>query len=372
MKRKAIPGKQNFGLYKYEGIKKDTYSVRREAAGKEPLDQKLRADNLADARREAADLVRGWLGLKPKISQVKLIEELWNEWVETKADKSSGTRDSIRFSGKHLLPFFGPYLPSEINSNLWERYILKKRETSPTRRFFNEQKWFSMFLLSLHDNGIIERRVRIRNPDTKSTAGRVLSEEEVLSLLAHAPGDLHLQILMSYTMGTRDNENKCLFWVADHADIPRSHVDLDRKSIVLLAKDTKIRRGRIVPLSADAHEELRHRKSRALGVAVFPSKTNPNDRTHRQSTKGAWTRCRLNAGVKCRFHDIRHTYLTNAFRNAKGAIDSMLICNAAGLSIEEAQATYLHFNLEDLKPVAGLVGLRHGSADCREIGGEND
>jgi len=96
--RKAVPGKQNFGLYVYRGKKKDTYYIRREAAGKTDLDQKLKSDNLNDARREANELVREWLGLKPKAKSQVLIDELAREWIKTKADKRPATQYSIKNS----------------------------------------------------------------------------------------------------------------------------------------------------------------------------------------------------------------------------------------------------------------------------------
>ncbi len=357
MKLTAIPGKQNFGLFIYRGKKKDTYFVRREAKGKKPLFKKLRAQSLNFAREEANELVRIWLGLQPKIRENKLIEDLWAEWVTTKSDRSQGTIDSIFYTGKHITPFFGCLLPSEINGDLWEKYILKKRDERSERKFYNEWKWFSEFLSYLHDNGIISKKPLLRNPDPKTEAGTVLTHDQVLSLLSNSVGDLSLQILMSYTMGTRDNENKCLYWTSEVNGKKRSYIDLKNRSISLRPEDTKIRKGRAFPLSPEALTELSYRKEKSIGLAVFPSKENPDERAHRQSLKGSWTRCRENAGVECTFHDLRHTYLTNAFRNAKGLIDSLLICEAAGLSIEEAQKTYLHFELEDLRAVATLVGV---------------
>lgn len=348
MKRKSIPGKQNFGLYKYEGKKKDTYWVRREASDRRPLERKLTSTSLNDARKEADELIREWLGLKPKIQEVKVIDELWKEWIPTKADLSPATKYSIENSGKHLMEFFGNYLPSEITPDLWEKFVTKKRVKEPKRKFFNDWKWFNMFMISLTSNGLVTIRPKLRNPDPKrSSPGRVYSEDEVKALLLCAGGELKLQILMGYTMGMRIGEILNLTW---------ERIDMVKKTITLRAEDTKIRRGRKFGISKVVHDFLTLRENKK--GALFPSPTNSDKSVGKGGNKTAWRRCKKDAKVKGRFHDLRHTFLTSAFKSAKGKIDSMFICEFAGLSIEMAQEVYLHFDEEDTRAVTELVGLR--------------
>src|ERR1700722_7851808 len=77
------------------------------AARKKELFKSTRTDNLREARKIADTLIQDYLGLKPKTLLIKLIEDLWVEYLETKSDKSLATIDSIKNSGKHLMPFFG-------------------------------------------------------------------------------------------------------------------------------------------------------------------------------------------------------------------------------------------------------------------------
>jgi hypothetical protein len=72
--------------------------------------------------------------------------------------------------------------------------------------------------------------------------------------------------------------------------------------------------------------------------------------------KKSWLTWKNQAGVsvKKKFHWLRHTGLTNAFRRQKLA--AAQICFFAGLSLEEAQKTYLHFDEDDLRGVENLAG----------------
>lgn len=370
--RKAVPGKQNFGLYVYRGKKRDTYWVRREAAGKPDLDERLAADNLNEARREGAERVREWLGLKPKVKVVQLIKELWPPWVDTKADKSQATRDSINYSWKRLEPFIGNMLPSEIIPNTFEEYIRERRKTDPDQKFENDWKWLNMFMLHLHKNGLVEKRPELRNPDPETDAGIYLESEQVMDLVIYAEvPKMHAKIVVSATTGMRKREIEFIAkdGALDSRGRPLSFFSREKRAVWLRAEDTKIRKARWVPLPSDAFTELEYLDRRARGTHLFPADADPNRPAPRNSDKKTWTTCRRLAGVECRFHDLRHTYLTNAFKNARGKVDAMLICEAAGLSIEQAQKTYLHFDLDDLRVVTELVTLIEAprpSLDSRE------
>lgn len=396
--RKAIPGQGNRGLFKYEGLKEVYYFCRLEAKGRKPLSQKLDARTLNEARAEFKLIQSRWLGKEVLETGVsKLVEEHWPDWFGTKSDKRIATRESIANSSKHLLPFFGPLLPSEVTPKLWEDYLSYKRsehliklffkeagkippktikefkvlvetdesikkylaKNTSKRKFYNDWKWFNMFLIYLHSNGHIKIRPTLRNPDIKSDIGRVLSEEEVSSLLVHAHDDLQIQIIMAVTQGMRIGEIMSLAWgeVVNFDSENFSWVDLEKRIIFLRAADTKIKKKRTFGLSGEAESELRHLKSKAKGTFLFPAQADPNKRATRNRNRSAWRTARIKANVKCRFHDLRHTFLTWAFKGSKGKIDSIFICDYAGLSIEEAQKTYLHFDHEDTRIVSQLVSV---------------
>lgn len=347
-----MEGKENSNLYRHP--KTGIIYLKMYRKGKGQLERSTKTNTAKEARLEKDKILQQWLGLKPKQRTLKLLEELWPEFIATKSDKSLGTKDSLKYSWHHLGEFFKSYLPDEITPQLWERYIVKKREENQKRKFFNDWKWFNMFVLFMRDHGYIEKRPKLRNPDPKkSEAGKVYSSEEISMLLERANQDLKLQILMAYTMGMRVGEILNLTW---------DRIDLKKKTIHLRAEDTKIRKARTFGISEQVFGLLFERRG-TRSTALFPSPTDSIKSVGKGGNKTSWQTCKRGnkekgqPPIEGRFHDLRHTFLTNAFRNAKGKIDSMLICEYAGLSIEQAQGTYLHFNEEDTRAVSGLVGL---------------
>lgn len=306
----------------------------------------LRTRDLAEAKQRRDEL----LGNKDtrKVIHKYLALELFDQWVEQKkiAGVSEGTLTSIAASRAHLAPFLEVMTLEEITSKWWLASYIKqvRQKTHDKRKFFNDRKWLTSFMKSQVEAGAIVRAPKFVNPDPKTEAGKVFSDEEVATLISFAPnGDLALAITMAATMGMRRLEIfalKC------------DRVDVKRKVIRLRAEDTKIRKARAFAISATAWPGIQAR-CKAGSVWVFPSKHDARTPLHKDGFKTAWTNLRKMTGISGRFHDLRHTFLTKAFK-APGA-NPALICHYAGLSLEVAQSTYLHFNERDTEAVAGLV-----------------
>lgn len=276
----------------------------------------------------------------------KLCGELFPEFIDQKRIKSPATVYSIENSWKHLEPYIGRMLPEEIDEKWWEAVYIpqKRRETTQDRKFFNDRKWLAMFLLSLKRLGVIKKTPELINPDPERAAGKVFTDEEVAALLANADADLSLQILMAVTMGMRKGEIMGLSW---------DRIDMRKRTITLRAEDTKIRKARKFGISDVVYERLKERAGKGQ-VWLFPSPVDPTQRQRSDGNKSAWETCRDRSGVTGRFHDLRHTFLTVAF---KTSTNPALICHYAGLSLEEAQRTYLHLTEEDTRQVANLMGV---------------
>jgi len=275
----------------------------------------------------------------------KLCGELFPEFIDQKRIKSSATVYSIENTWKHLEPFIGRMLPEEIDEKWWESVYIpqKRRETAPDRKFFNDRKWLSMFLLSLKRMGVIKKTPELINPDPETVAGRVFTKSEIEALLFHADEDLRLQLQMALTMGMRKGEILTLEW---------AQIDWKKQTILLPAHKTKIRKARKFRASAECFEKLKERHRRSSSIWVFPSPVDPSKCVGASGNKTSWTNCRALAKVSGRFHDTRHTFLTNAF---KSSTNPALICTYAGLSLEEASRTYLHLSEDDTALVAELV-----------------
>jgi integrase len=286
--------------------------------------------------------------VQPRAATPLLALELYDEWVESKRTlgKSKNTITSLLATRKHIESYFEFMLPDEITSEWWtKKYIPEIRaKTHLQRKFANDCKWINSFTLELHRTGRLTVRHALKNPDIKTTVGKNFSDEDIAALIHHAQNDsLRLAILMAATMGMRRLEIFAL---------RKDRVDARKRVIRLRDEDTKIRKARSFAVSAAVWEMLKPRLV-GSGPWVFPSSGDENKPLHKDGFKTAWTNLRKITDVQGRFHDLRHSFLTRAFK-AEGA-NAALICHYAGLSLEVAQKVYLHFDEEDTRAVAGLV-----------------
>ena len=158
-------------------------------------------------------------------------------------------------------------------------------------------------------------------------------------------------ISMGFTMFMRSSEITQLTW---------GRIDLDKRLIVLTPDDTKTKQGRKINISSVVYEMLVSRESKDHGAALFGNRFDVNKPMSRQGYKNQWKATKANAGVKCRFHDLRHSGLTRAFKTSNQWAQ---ICHAAGLSLEEAEKTYLHITHEDTRFCAELISIPNDNSD---------
>lgn len=345
-----IEGKQNEHLYRDPRTEKIYFREFRE--GKGEVCKSLRTTNTIEARVKRDEIRLEWLGLKPKKKTVKLFQELWADFLDTKKTKSKNHYDTIESRGRlHILPFFNDWYVTDINEETGKVYAGAQWEKTPGRKLFNDIKAINMFLTYCFNVGAIPKKIAFEYPDPPTEAGKVYSDEEVERLLKNTKGDMHLMVLMAYTMGMRRGEIENLTW---------DRVDMEKRVIHLRAQDTKIREPRSFGISRVVYEHLQMKaliKNDLLDGEVTHVFNNPNDPRKplgRNGHRKAWSAAKKLSKVSGRFHDLRHSFLTKAFKNS---VNPALICEYAGLSLREAQKTYLHFTVEDTRVVSKLVDL---------------
>jgi integrase len=306
-----------------------------------PLDPKAKSltQMIRDKERKVAALLRQ---NEPKPKSLVRVEDCAEEIIRLKANRSEATLDSAKLHfRKHILPWFNvecPYM-DQVDETVIEEYILAQQRKTPGRKLFNDVKHLRMLSQYAYRKGLLPRPLKITDPDPERDAGRRLSAEEVARLLGNASSDLGLQILMAIEMGMRKSEILLLSW---------DRVDMIRQTIHLRAQDTKIRRARTMGMSKEVYRGLERVRAGAESPFVFPSRF---DRTKPQrANKTAWNACKRRAGVKARFHDLRHTFLSVALLERK--LNPLHVAVYAGVSLQEIQRTYLHPSVEDTRHVA--------------------
>jgi integrase len=258
-------------------------------------------------------------------------ETIIDQVIESK--QTASTRRQVRhFLKSVVLPILEKHCPfvQEFGPTGPEDFITWFQTERPGQKAFNPRKYFFQVLRRAKKLGLLRPDVIIeaKNPDPKRAKGKVYHDDELRSLLEHAEGDLELQLLMAISMGMRKSEILKLRW---------DRLNPFFQTIALRAEDTKIREGREFKVPSLIWDALMARKEASTSEWVFPSRSNPNAPII--DNKTAWAACKERARVRGRFHDLRHTFLTNEIMVKKKNPND--VCAYAGLSLEELK-TYLH------------------------------
>ena len=185
---------------------------------------------------------------------------------------------------------------------------------------------------------------RVKMEKENNARDRILTAEEFDTLQAHSSPHLQAVNLVAYHTGMRRGEILGLRW---------DRVDFRRGFVRLKAEDTKTNEGRIIPMTPELTALFRckykvrrlHEDHVFLGEAGKPL----------QSTKTAFKAACRRAGIEgFRFHDFRHTALSNMRR---AGIDHLTIMKMSGHKTMEVFKRYNSFSEADLQDSAKKLTL---------------
>lgn len=263
----------------------------------------------------------------------KLFSEVARE-VELikKSTLSSETYKHFQFFVyKKLIPYFGHMCITKVTENEINRYmatVIGKRTLS------DDIKYLKTILRYAHNEGYIHRLFPIRNPDPASSAGKYVSKKDLYKLLSSVrDSDMTLQIWMAYSMGMRNGEICHMRW---------EFINLEHRIIRLPPWFLKTRRmeDRVIPIPDVVYKLL---KTRSVGLYLFPSSVNEGQSI--RNNKSAWRRLKAQTGVKYRFHDLRHTCITNL---VMANVHVLTIRQMCGVS-PQVMRRYTHVPVEEMR-----------------------
>lgn len=172
--------------------------------------------------------------------------------------------------------------------------------------------------------------------------GKHIVDEDIQNLLNYLyehSEKTYLQVLMAFTMGMR---------ISEILHLQKIEINLPEKEINLDPKRLKTRRARKVPIPITnaVFDFLEERHETATGEFIFPSvkrgKENPGQ--PQQDNSYWWRKAREAANVKCRFHDLRHTCLSNALANGMPPLTASKIF---GCTQQVLERVYDHIRIKD-------------------------
>ena len=212
----------------------------------------------------------------------------------------------------NLLPWFGDRLLKDITPALVEAYK-QKRLTEPSRRtpqtmtkpatVNREVACFKAIFNKAIANDKAERSPfqgkKVKMLEENNERDRILSPNEYIRLLAHCPSQIKPIVRLAYHTGMRQGEILFLTW---------EKVDLKEGFIRLEPKDTKTKKGRLVPLNQELVKMLKVMPRGLPSVRVFPYKGKAFGSTFQKAFETARKRARIEDFT---FHDLRHTAINN-------------------------------------------------------------
>ena len=332
---------------------------------------KTRAQEVHDKRKQK--LRDGVSGYK-KHSRPLLMSVAASQWLELRKPAWSPKMYVIEKTNLgHLAPEIGKHLLQDVEPKHISQYQQKRLAEGASPKTINLE--IGTLRAVLRHHGLwadIQRWVKMLPANEE--IGRALSTEEERRLLdacaKSRSRSLSPFVVLAMETGARYGVLRTLQW---------SRIDF-QKDCVQFGKDkTASGTGRLVPLSPRAMATLRfwaeQFPNRRDTDYVFPSErygasgdefkacvysTDPE--TPMARFKASWENAKKEAGLDCRFHDLRHTFVSRAIERGVPLPKIAKLVGWAPATMVRMAARYGHFNLESLReavtPVSAEIPAR--------------
>jgi len=298
------------------------------------------------------------------------LEESWNQikrrklpplfslaatdWLKTRTSIAPSTERSYKLAISQLTTDFGKQLLCDLSVEDLAAYQTRRKRDGVSNRTVNLEMGVLRSIL---------RRYRMWEPiaadvnflKENPSPGRALSHEEETRLLQATSKSrcrsLYAVVMLALNTGMRASEIRGLKW---------EQVDFLGSALTVGKSKTLAGTGRVIPLNPRALAVLTHWRGLFSGAQpedhVFPHEKyglagndrqscaweiDPSQPMHRW--KVAWESARKAAGVSCRFHDLRHTFIS---RLAESQASDSTVMALAGHVSRAMMERYSHIRME--------------------------
>jgi integrase len=267
----------------------------------------------------------------------------------------------------HVARLIGESMAVDITDKTVKAYQTTRLKEGAAPKTINEEVGFLLRLLSEAGDGIRARlrRQRALKLAVNHQVGKAYTPEDKLALLAAAKAArspaIYPALMLALNAGMRDAEIRGLQW---------DRMDLEKAVLTVGDSKTEAGEGRTIPLnSALLVAMVDHAKwyTKRFGAIqpewyVFPfGKPRPNDPTRPMVTlKTSWSNARKKAKVQGRWHDNRHTLVTDLAESGAG---DETIRDIAGHVSKQMLKHYSHIRMEaKRRALESIVPKPHGKA----------
>ncbi len=255
----------------------------------------------------------------------RMLSLVMEDWLRHSAHWAANTLRINRTNCGHLSAHFGRLLANEVTAQHISRYQAARLKAGVAPKTINLE--IATLRQILRAEGFwapLQGKVKMLR--TRDEVGRALTPDEISRIEAAALQTRSRSLPVALTLyrftGMRLSELRLMQW---------HQVDLLSGHLIVGRGKTKAGEGRKIPLASKALRELLEWRGKFPGANpahyVFPSERYGLDgeNGHKDgdvtvydinpgkpigSWKTAWTRCREIAGVKCRTHDFRHSFVS--------------------------------------------------------------
>jgi len=250
----------------------------------------------------------------------------------------------------HLKRLVGSRMLVDFNEAVVIKYQNDRLDEGAAPKTINEEVGFLLRIMG-EPGDLLRARLRKKKMlklKVRRTVGKAYTPEEKVRMLdearrARSP-HIYPALTLALNAGMRDAEIKTLTW---------EQVHFTKKFLAVGRSKTEAGEGRTIPLNSSLFEVLsnyaewyrdKFGETRTEWY-VFPfGKPNPSDPTRPVTTlKTAWNNVRKNAKVTGRWHDNRHTLITDLAESGAG---DQTIMDIAGHVSKQMLKHYSHIRME--------------------------
>ncbi len=328
-------------------------------------------------RERRRDLELGIVGLQRRDGPVTLSHAVAAFLEQNESRWGARTHQLHENSWKHLKPHFGKLLLEDVRSKDISRYQRERRKAAVSGRTINIEVGLIRMVMIKH------RRWHNIAPDVhmlreREDIGRALTPDEEHRILSAAKTSisrsLYPAVLLSIHGGMRNQELRLLRW---------RQIDFLKEEIQVGKSKTQGGEGRVIPLSATAlaclNEWRRFFPNAKPEHFVFPTEKYKQSKKDAPGGsvqvygcdpmkpiggwKTAWTTCRETAKVSCRWHDLRHSFISAC--GANGVAEQTLMAITGQLSRKTLER-YSHARMEAKRAAVRMLDKRPAARATEE------
>jgi integrase len=323
------------GRHIQESSKSRKKTVAVEAEKKRRRELETGFNDLEDNRRE----------------RIRSIEQVAQEFLEGYRLRHPKSATFAEYALGHVTRLVGTVMLVDLTDKKVQDYQTTRLKEKASSKSINEEVGF-LLRLGGEQGDFIRAKLR-RQKKLKLSVSRNIprawTPEQKAALQAAATvrrsPSIYPALMLALHAGMRDAEIRCLQWY---------RLDLLKAIVTVAASKTEAGEGRTIPLNADVLAALvDHAKwyLEKFGETrpewyVFPfGKPQPTDPTRRATSfKTVWAAVKKAAGVTGRWHDNRHTFITDLAESGQASDET--IRDIAGHVSKQMLKHYSHIRME--------------------------